>query len=225
MPFIATWKYEPSWRNGRKKSTETRITNNTAATPSVGPLNTCRNGADEVNAVCPWCTYCQSAVPMPAAAPPYATTSIAVSERSWICNTRIVITRKSSAFLSICSAARASASKVLSVSSPCRLSRNTDPMSVYLPQYFLNVFAVVMAMAPTITMMSGAQTSSTTAVGMLSGAIAANSVSGARIAKPSCGRNNSKKLWIWSTPSPVSCTTSAVRARCAYDGPRRSILR
>ena len=34
-----------------------------------------------------------------------------------------------------------------------------------------------------------------------------------------------KKLWIWSTPSPVSCTTSEVRARCAYEGPRRSILR
>ena len=98
-------------------------------------------------------------------------------------------------------------------------------MSVYLPQYFLKVFAVAMAMAPTITMISGAQTSSTTAVGMLSGAIAANNVSGARIAKPSCGRNSSKKLWIWSTPSPVSCTTSEVRARCAYEGPRRNILR
>ena len=97
-------------------------------------------------------------------------------------------------------------------------------MSVYLPQYLRKVFAVRIAMRPTMMTMSGAQTSNVTAVGILIGAMTANNVSGARIAKPSCGRNSSKKLCTWSTPSPASCTTSDVRVCCAYDGPSESIF-
>ena len=107
---------------------------------------------------------------------------MAVSERSWICSTRIVITRKFSASSCIFLAADSSASKVFSVSSPCRLSRNAEPISVYLPQYFLNTRDARMATMPTMITMSGVQTSSTTAVGMLIGASTANNVSGARTA-------------------------------------------
>ena len=65
MPFIATWKNEPNCRNGMKKSADNSTTNSTPASGSKSPL-----------------AYCQIATPIPAAAPPYATTSIAVSERS-----------------------------------------------------------------------------------------------------------------------------------------------
>ncbi|RYM91600.1 hypothetical protein PG2010B_1354 [Bifidobacterium animalis subsp. lactis] len=55
-------------------------------------------------------------------------------------------------------------------------------MSAYLPQYFLNTRDARMATMPTMITMSGAQTSSTMAVGRLIGAMTANNVSGARTA-------------------------------------------
>ncbi len=55
-------------------------------------------------------------------------------------------------------------------------------MSVYLPQYFLNTRAALIATMPTISTMSGAQTSSVTAAGILTGATTTNNVIGARIA-------------------------------------------
>ena len=79
-------------------------------------------------------------------------------------------------------AARASASKVFNVSKPCRSSRNVDPMSVYLPQYFLNTREARMATMPTMSTISGAQTSSVAAVGRSTGASTRNSVTGASTA-------------------------------------------
>lgn len=102
--------------------------------------------------------------------------------RSWICSTFMVITRNCSAFSSMTRAARSSASKVFSVSIPCRLSRNAAPISVYLPQYFLNTRAARIATMPTMSTMSGAQASSVAAVGRSIGASTANSVMGASTA-------------------------------------------
>ena len=65
IPFIATWKNEPNWRSGMKKSAERSTISSTPASGNAAPL-----------------AYCQIATPTPAAAPPYATTSMAVSERS-----------------------------------------------------------------------------------------------------------------------------------------------
>ncbi len=135
MPFIATWKYEPSCRNGMKKSAASRIVSNTAAI-GVKPSGSTPDSAKTPDGESEPDTNRHTATPMPAAAPPYATASIAVSERSWICSTFMVITRNCSAFSSMTRAARSSASKVFSVSSPCRLSRNDAPISVYLPQHF-----------------------------------------------------------------------------------------
>ena len=65
MPFIATWKNEPNWRSGMKKSAERSTISSTPASGNAAPF-----------------AYCQIATPTPAAAPPYATMSMAVSERS-----------------------------------------------------------------------------------------------------------------------------------------------
>ena len=65
MPFIATWKNDPNWRSGMKKSAERSTISSTPASGNAAPL-----------------AYCQIDTPTPAAAPPYATTSMAVSERS-----------------------------------------------------------------------------------------------------------------------------------------------
>ena len=164
MPFIATWKYEPNCRNGRKKLAER---NTTAIAPAMS-MPPSRN--------------CQTATPIPAAVPPYATASIAVSERNWICSTRIVITRNASAFSSMSAAARSSASKAFNVSIPCIPSRNAAPISVYLPQYFLNARAALIATTPTTSTISGAHASSTTAAGTFTGSSTANSVTGANTA-------------------------------------------
>lgn len=181
MPFIATWKYEPSCRSGMKKSAASRIVSNTAAI-GVKPSGSTPDSAKTPDGESEPDTNRHTATPMPAAAPPYATASIAVSERSWICSTFMVITRNCSAFSSMTRAARSSASKVFSVSSPCRLSRNDAPISVYLPQYFLNTRAARIATMPTMSTMSGAQASSVAAVGRSIGASTANSVMGASTA-------------------------------------------
>ena len=178
MPFIATWKYEPSCRSGMKKSAASRIVSNTAAI-GVKPSGSTPDSAKTPDGESEPDTNRHIATPMPAAAPPYATASIAVSERSWICSTFMVITRNCSAFSSMTRAARSSASKVFSVSIPCRLSRNAAPISVYLPQYFLNTRAARIATMPTMSTMSGAQASSVAAVGRSIGASTANSVMGA----------------------------------------------
>ena len=107
---------------------------------------------------------------------------MAVSERSWICSTCIVMTRNASAFSSISAAARSSASNAFSVSNPCILSRNAAPISVYLPQYRLNARAALIATTPTTSTISGAHASSTTAAGMFTGISTANSVTGASTA-------------------------------------------
>ena len=65
MPFIATWKNDPNWRSGMKKSAERSTISSTPASGNAAPL-----------------AYCRIATPTPAATPPYATTSMAVSERS-----------------------------------------------------------------------------------------------------------------------------------------------
>lgn len=81
MPFIATWKYEPSCRSGMKKSAASRIVSNTAAI-GVKPSGSTPDSAKTPDGESEPDTNRHIATPMPAAAPPYATASIAVSERS-----------------------------------------------------------------------------------------------------------------------------------------------
>ena len=84
MPFIATWKNEPSWRMGRKKSAES----------SAIMRKPCR-ATEPVESS-------RSATPMPAAAPPRAMTSMTMMELSCMRSTFIVMTRKRSASSFIC---------------------------------------------------------------------------------------------------------------------------
>ena len=86
MPFIAMWKNEPSWRMGRKKSADRKMT---AKQPQNG-MRPARNS--------------RTASTMPSAAPPYATRSMMVMELSCIVSTFMVILRNFSAsrFISSC---------------------------------------------------------------------------------------------------------------------------
>ena len=70
MPFIATWKNEPSWRNGRKNDAESSTMSNMPGEPSCGPANISSGAKVVRNIVTPLCVSCQIATPMPAAAPP-----------------------------------------------------------------------------------------------------------------------------------------------------------
>ena len=79
MPFMATWKYEPSWRMGRKKSAEMRMMKRQ-------PKRSTAPAAAKA-----------SATAMPATAPPSATISMTMMELSCIERTFIVTTRNRSA--------------------------------------------------------------------------------------------------------------------------------
>ena len=85
-----------------KKSADSRIASKTAEI-GTNPSGTAPNS--EPDGVSEPLQNRHIATPMPAAAPPYATASIAVNERSWICNTFMVITRNRSAFSSMTRAA------------------------------------------------------------------------------------------------------------------------
>ena len=81
IPFMATWKNDPNWRMGRKKSAETRMIKR-QPNRSIAPA-----------------AVANSATAMPATAPPKATMSITMMELSCMDKTFIVTTRKCSASL------------------------------------------------------------------------------------------------------------------------------
>ncbi len=79
MPFIAVWKNDPKVRSGMKNSADRKITAN-AANRGISPF-----------------ANCTSATTMPTAAPPYANTSITVTELSCMRRRRMVARRNVSA--------------------------------------------------------------------------------------------------------------------------------
>ena len=162
-PFIATWKAEPSERNGRKNSTATNVRKSTFAGSS------------------PPSTPAHMASAIPAPAPPYATRSIMVVDMSCITSTFMVILRNSSLLSFIFLWRAPSAPNIFNSLSPCTLSRKLSPMEVYLPQYLAKIFFAYLLTATMESGISGTHASSTSAVFHSMGAQITNSNKGAII--------------------------------------------
>ena len=112
VPFIATWKKEPSCLRGIKNSADKRIMMSIFKREILPLLNS------------------EIPIIMPIAEPPNATKSITEIELSCIINTFIVAFLKSSAFLFISICFCSSQPYILRVVSPCIFSRKVSPKFV-----------------------------------------------------------------------------------------------